>query len=60
MTHRRESWKLPRFKVAGDSEGRPGTYGYSTHTARTVFRTATTRIVTPDVESSAIYTAPIG
>jgi hypothetical protein len=73
-TGRRQTWKLPPLALIGapDIDGSgpevesPGVYGYSTHTANTVFWIAT-RTVKADavtsaliVETSSVYTAPLG
>jgi hypothetical protein len=59
-THRRYIWQLP---VRGPSPGGfPGTFGYSTHTANTLFWIAIENIGGKEggvVEASAVYTMPL-
>ena len=58
-THRRHSWPLPRLSVPGFT---PGAYGFSTHTANTIFWIATESLGgqgTGYVLSSAVYALPI-
>jgi hypothetical protein len=73
-TGRRQTWKLPPLALIGapDIDGSgpevesPGVYGYSTHTANTVFwiatRTVKAAAVTSAliVETSSVYAAPLG
>jgi hypothetical protein len=72
-TGRRQTWKLPPLALIGapDIDGSgpevesPGVYGYSTHTANTVFwiatRTVKAAAVTSGltVETSTVYTGPV-
>ncbi len=72
-TGRRQTWKLPPLALLGapniDGSGpeveSPGVYGYSTHTANTVFwiatRTVKAAAVTSAllVETSSVYAAPV-
>ena len=70
---RRRTWKLPPLPLLGapniDDSGpeveSPGVYGYSTHTANTVFWIATRTVRAAEVtsalivETSSVYTAPL-
>jgi hypothetical protein len=59
-SHRRRRWPLPRLPVTVAGEKVKGTYGYSTHTANTVFWIATRTLVgekVPSVETSSVYAA---
>jgi hypothetical protein len=61
-THRRHRWLLPRLPVAVAGETVKGTYGYSTHTANTVFWIATRTLggeKVPSVETSSVYAASL-
>jgi hypothetical protein len=72
-TGRRQTWKLPRLPLVGapniDGSGpeveSPGVYGYSTHTANTVFWIATRTVrgaaLTSAliVETSSVYAASV-
>jgi hypothetical protein len=61
-SHKRHRWPLPRLPVAVASETVKGTYGYSTHTANTVFWIATQTLESGkvfSVETSAVYAAPL-
>jgi hypothetical protein len=61
-SHRRHRWPLPRLPVAVAGETVKGTYGYSTHTANTVFWIATQTLggeKVPSVETSSVYAAPL-
>jgi hypothetical protein len=53
-TRRRRTWKLPRLPIHGVREiESPGVYGYSTHTANTIFWIAS-RTVTVNTPTSAL------
>ncbi|MBA3809392.1 MAG: hypothetical protein H0X28_13530 [Solirubrobacterales bacterium] len=57
-TRRRLSWRLPSLPVRGGQAGLRGAFGYSTHTANTVFWIASERVGGPKggiIESSAVY-----
>jgi hypothetical protein len=61
-SHRHHRWPLPRLPVTVAGETVKGTYGYSTHTANTVFWIATQTLggeKVPSVETSSVYAAPL-
>jgi hypothetical protein len=61
-SHRRDRWPLPRLPVTVAGETVKGTYGYSTHTANTVFWIATQTLggeKVPSVETSSVYAASL-
>ncbi|HUB36798.1 MAG TPA: hypothetical protein VL972_08235, partial [Solirubrobacteraceae bacterium] len=58
-THRRHSWQLPRLTIPGRGKG---AFGYSTHTANTIFWIATESLGGQEdnaVLTSAVYALPI-
>lgn len=61
-SHRRDRWPLPRLPVTVAGETVKGTYGYSTHTANTVFWIATQTLggeKVLSVETSSVYAASL-
>lgn len=61
-SHKRHRWPLPRLPVVVAGETVKGTYGYSTHTANTVFWIATQTLEGGkvfSVETSSVYAAPL-
>jgi hypothetical protein len=62
---KRRTWKLPRLSInRGQDDESPGVYGYSAHTANTVFWIATRMLVgvgegSVAVGTSSIYAAPL-
>jgi hypothetical protein len=61
-TRRRHKWLLPRLPVTVAGETVKGTYGYSTHTANTVFWIATQTLggeKVLSVETSSVYAASL-
>jgi len=63
-THARHTWSLPRLPVTGLAEELPrgllGIFGYSTHTANTVFWIATRSVTAGQaIETSSVYAASV-
>ncbi len=61
-SRKRHRWPLPRLPVVVAGETVKGTYGYSTHTANTLFWIATQTLESGkvfSVETSAVYAAPL-
>lgn len=61
-SHRRDRWLLPRLPVTVAGETVKGTYGYSTHTANSVFWIATRTLggeKVLSVETSSVYAASL-
>lgn len=59
-THRRRTWRLPILPVTGGESGLRGAFGYSTHTANTIFWIATERLTGDKsgvIDTSAVYAA---
>jgi hypothetical protein len=59
-THRRRTWRLPLLPVVGREAGLRGAFGYSTHTANTIFWIATERLAgakSEVIDTSAVYAA---
>jgi hypothetical protein len=62
-TRRRHSWKLPRVRVHGGPEPPAvGAFGYSTHTADTIFWIASELLTGPEITgvlTSGVYATPL-
>ena len=61
-TRHRHSWKLPRVRIHGEPEPPVGAFGYSTHTANTIFWIASELLDMPEIPgalTSGVYATPV-